>query len=375
VSRRRFRHVLEIGGGRGDVARDFVRAWAAKPQRSARSYTILDLSRALLRSQRKLAVSRLVALRLIQADAHRLPFQDGAFDGIVIANEMLADLDAWELRMGARNGHAPAAVQTVLHRYRLRHHLRHPVTMIPIGLIRLLEELHRVVTPRTQVILTEYFDLKGGGCANVFGEAHHVECRLNLELVCTVAQGAGFAVRVMALSDFLDLRITAPVLTERFGLFLKHVLGYPVSPTFPSEEARLSRWLGSRFRGHTDGLYSRAELQYAAADFYVLVLSKRTPLPAARVQPEMVVRREPHVRKLTARNGARMLVTAYPLTCRRLNDAAEWLWDRIDGRRSAEVLARGLARRYAIPASRALRDTLAFLRMAARCRYVHADAS
>jgi len=370
-----FRHVLELGGGRGDFARAFAQAWRRAAGRRAGSYTILDLAPALLRSQRRVAGSRNV--RLIHADAQYLPLRTGSFNGLVIANEMIADLDAWEVtrspgangalryRGGARGA---AAVRDYFHRYQLHTLLRHRATIVPIGLLRMLEELHRVLTPASRVVLTEYFDLEAGGRVNWFDE--HAECAYSLDLVCALAQRAGFSVRAMAVSDFLDVRVTAPVMTPRFGSFMRHLLGHDVSITDPRSERQLAGLLGPGFRGERDGFFSRAELQDFASAFHILFLTKRRALNPARLDASSVLRREPHVRTMAARDGRRLLATAWPLSCQQLNDTGEAVWDSLDGTRTAGEIARRLAARYRVPQPRALRDTLAFLRVAARRYYV-----
>jgi hypothetical protein len=373
---RTFRQVLELGGGRGDFARGFLRAWRRAAARRAGAYTILDLAPALLRSQRRVTGSG--AVRLLQADAQRLPLRTGSFDGLVIANEMIADLDAWEvtrrgngaLRVSGRAGARHAdAVRDDFDRYGLGGLMRHPSTLVPIGVVRMLEELHRVITPSTRVVLTEYFDVETGGRVNQFDG--HAECAFSLDLVCALAQRIGFSVRVMALSDFLDLRVTVPVMTTRFGSFLREVLGYDVSMTDPRTAPRLRAILGPKFRGERDGWCSRAELQDLASAFHVLLLTKRRLLDPARLDASSVLRREPQVRLMTARDGRRLLATAWPLSCRALNDTGMYVWHLLDGRRTAGQIAQRLAARHRVSGGRALRDTLAFLRAAARARYVH----
>lgn len=107
--------VLEIGGGAGHVAEASWRGDAG-PFTGCR-WTSLDLSPSLLAAQRRRllglgaepeAVPRGRHLRWsgIRADAVALPLRSGAFRGVVLGNEMLADLPA-------RGGVNTGAVQLV----------------------------------------------------------------------------------------------------------------------------------------------------------------------------------------------------------------------------------------------------------------------
>ncbi len=364
----RFQHVLEIGGGRGDFARDFIKTWVRAEGRRAKSYTIVDLSGALLRSQRQLVRPRGVTTRFIQADAEHLPLRSNGFRGVAIANEVIADLDAWEIRRG--NGAkqpTPEPMRTYLRRYR---HALVPrrVVIFPVGLVRLLEELYRVVGKRSQVILTEYFDLKGGGWVNQLGG--HVECVLSLNLVCHLAKEIGFAVRVQSLSDFLGLQITAPVLTERFAVFVREILGHELSPTVPYGRKQLSRLLGKEGHGLDDGFVSRAELQEFISSFHVILLTKRRRLSRGDFAEQFVPTKEPGVLKLTSRKGRPFLVTSHPFTFHALNRTGEQIWSRINGKNSLRDITAHLVRSYGIPRQRALRDTLNFVLALYRHHYI-----
>ena len=223
------------------------------------------------------------------------------------------------------------------------------------------------MTDRSWVILTEYVELEGGGRLNQLDG--HLECRLSLDVICHLAHEAGFSVRTISLSDFLDLCITAPVLTRRFGLFLKRILGYEISVTLPAGSARLARLLGQTVNGH-GGLLSRAELQRFVSAFHVFILTKRPTRTAAQLQANSVISREPDVLKIHSSTRQPFLLKPHPLAFHHLTDTGEYLWDRLDGRRTIRDLAALLARRYDVSQRRATQDALAFLRTAHRHRYV-----
>src|SRR5207237_6862227 len=107
--------VLEIGGGAGHLAEAAWRGQAG-PFTGSR-WTSLDLSPALLRAQRRrllaegaeaAAVPRGAHSRWsgVRADAVALPLRSGSFRGLVLGNEMLADLPA-------RDGVSAGAVHPV----------------------------------------------------------------------------------------------------------------------------------------------------------------------------------------------------------------------------------------------------------------------
>lgn len=368
-----FRDVLEIGGGCGDFASAFIRAWSLSSRRHPRSYTLIDLSHALLNAQKQKIHPRRLKLNLVQGDAQHLPLKVGSFSGVVIANEVIADLDTWQLGVpAAKNGKKPmdaAMVKRYLHRYRMGERMRKHNAVFPFGFVRLLEQLHPVIHEGSRVILTEYFDHEGLGRINPFDE--HTETAISLELAGWLAQQIGFSVRVMSLADFLDLQVTKAVPTKRFGLFMRQVLGHPASITHPPGPRQLARWLGNGFRGETDGWCSRAELQNLASVFYLIILTRRNRINAGTLTEAFIPRKEPAVRRLVSKKGVRFLVTAYPLTCKQLNETGDYLWRSINGKRTAAQLAAGLAKRYAISARQAGNDTLAFLRLALRYHYLY----
>ncbi|MBI4400934.1 MAG: class I SAM-dependent methyltransferase, partial [Nitrospirae bacterium] len=293
-----FRNILEIGGGRGDFARDFIKAWTKTDTGGAKSYTILDLSSALLRSQKDIVARSQAGVRFVQTDVEHLPLRSGGFNGLVIANEMIADLDAWEIigkadengpkkiRMGKigprhcagkRNAHfSPTLVRQYLRRYGGEPLLEHRSTIFPFGLALLLEELSRVVREGSTIVMTEYVDLDGGG--SVIKLRKHSECKLSLTLVCHLARQMGFGIRTMSLADFLDLRITVPVATRPFLLLARDELGYDLSVTLPYGMEQLHRLLGISGNSSCDGFFSRANLQHFVTDFHVLILQERRKL-------------------------------------------------------------------------------------------------
>jgi len=367
-----FSRVLEIGGGQGDFARDFMAAWAKARTNRRRRYTIVDLSPALLRSQRRLNDRPAVAFQSVQADAEQLPLRDGSFSGLVIANEMIADLDVWRLtrgRAGTSLGFTgPKAARAALRRYRLGTLRGLRTALFPIGLARLIENLHRIVDGRSRIVMTEYFDTAGGGSILKF--PGHLECSLSLPIVCELARHIGFSVEARPLVDFLGLRITRPVATRAFLTLVRDKLGHDFSVTLPYSPADLRRVLVDP-RARPGGLFSRIELEEFLRSFYVLILRKRRRSSMADLDMRSAVRREPGVIKLRARTREPyLMMTSPPFTFVKLNAAGEAVWDALDGASSIGAIARRLRRRHGISSRRAMADTVALLKNLARRHFI-----
>jgi hypothetical protein len=380
-----FSHALEIGGGRGDFAREFMAAWTKASPNGKRRYTIVDLSPALLRSQRRLIGRPAIAFHSVQADAEQFPLRHGSFSGLVIANEMIADLDVWRLARAQPHTNQRSLdlwrtvssatraqqkmVRTYLRRYPLDALRALRTALFPIGLARLLETLYQVVDADSRVVITEYFDLDGGGTVWKFHK--HRECSLSLPIVCELARRAGFSVESLPLTDFLSLRVTRPVATRTFLTLLRDKLGHKLSVTLPYSPGDLRRILvdpGAR----PGGLFTRIELEEFLLSFHVVILRKRRRPSAADFHSRLILQREPDIIKLRARHKEPYLIMTFPpYTFVKLNETGEAVWDALDGKTDIRTIARWLSRRNSVPVRRAQADTLALLKALARRHFVH----
>ena len=379
-----FSHALEIGGGRGDFAHDFMAAWIQAKSNGKKSYTIVDLSPALLRSQCHIIGRTAVAFRSVQADAEQLPFRDGSFSGLAIANEMIADLDVWRLsrRQARANRGSPGPwravpsmphvqqkmARTYLRRYQLDtlHDLR--TAFYPIGLARLLEALNRVVDADSRIIITEYFDLAGGGTIRKFHK--HCECSLSLPIVCELARHIGFSVETHPLADFLGLRVTRPVATRAFLTLVRDKLGHNLSITLPYGPADLRRVLADP-DALPGGLFSRVELEEFLHSFYVLILRKRHRFSPADFHSRLAPRQEPGIIKLRGRtHEAYLIMTSPPYAFVKLNAVGEEVWDALDGKAGIGTIARRLSRRHNVSFRRTVADTVTLLKDLSRRHFI-----
>lgn len=379
-----FSHALEIGGGRGDFAKTFLRAWTRSRPNGTRRYTIVDLSPVLLRSQRRIVGIQPIPIRLIQADAEQLPFRRGSIAGLVIANEMIADLDVCRLvrrapsanRSRSGSWRIPPALSRA-QRAKVRAYLRRSCletcnglreVLFPIGLVRLLEELHVAVDGNSLIVLVEYFDEDGGG--TVCSYPKHHECSLSLPIVCELARCIGFSVESVPLIEFLDLHVSRPVATSRFLTLLRDKLGHNVSVTLPYTSAHLARLLG-RSTWPMGGLFARKELEEFLLPFHVLILRKcRRPTPDD-LHSRTILQHEPGVIRLRDRSRQLCLVmTSPPFGFVRLNAIGEEVWHALDGKTSIGKIAAHLGRRYRTPGRRILSDILALLNELSRRHFV-----
>ena len=189
------RGVVEIGGGTGHIAEAAFRGEAG-PFTQAR-WPSLDLSPALLGAQRwgvcepsqpRGAHQRWAGLR---ADALDLPFRTGSLDGLVLANEVMADLPV----QGRRN----------------------------TGAIQLVGELARVLAPGGAAVLTEFGgDFEPGPVQLVASgdEGEHVEWSIDFRALRATARAAGLGVEEVPLPALLgaDLSVRCASYTDLWRL-------------------------------------------------------------------------------------------------------------------------------------------------------------
>jgi SAM-dependent methyltransferase len=189
--------VIEIGGGAGFIASAFLEASAGRLR-----YGLLDLSRPLLRLQRQRLGG---ALASVCASAERLPLRDGQVRGLVLANEVVADLST-----------APASepdARALVQRYGLEvPEARRP--LINVGALRFVEELARVLAPGAGACLTEFGgDFNPGGIwlSGAWGRGGHLEHSIHFGHLEAAARALGLEVQRVKVADLLGLDRTVRV--------------------------------------------------------------------------------------------------------------------------------------------------------------------
>ena len=187
--------VVEIGGGTGHIAEA---AWRGEAGAFTQvRWTSLDLSPSLLAAQRRRTSEpsqprgphqRWAGLR---ADALDLPFRTGSLDGLVLANEVIADLPVADRRN--------------------------------TGAIQLSGELARVLAPSGAAVLTEFggdfepgpVQLLGSG-----GDGEHIEWSIDFRELRAAARAAGLGVEELPLPELLgaDLSVRCASYTDLWRL-------------------------------------------------------------------------------------------------------------------------------------------------------------
>jgi SAM-dependent methyltransferase len=187
--------VIEIGGGAGHVAEAAFRGDAGAF--AGARWTSVDLSPALIAAQRR----RLLEPSQprgphprwsgVRADAVSLPVRSTSVDGLLLANEVIADLPV-------ENGRNAGALQ-------------------------LVREISRVLAPGGAAVLTEF----GGDFAPrplrllaAFGQGEHVEWSIDFRELRAAAAEAGLAVEEIPLHQLIaaDLNVRCASYTDLWRL-------------------------------------------------------------------------------------------------------------------------------------------------------------
>lgn len=187
--------VLEIGGGAGHIAEAAARGNAGAFTRSR--WTALDLSPALIAAQRRRALAEDLAPAArppwsgVRGDALELPLRSRCIDGLVLANEVIADLPV-------ANGRSA-------------------------GAIRLVRELARVLAPGGSAVLTEFggdFDPSPVRLLGAFGQGEHVEWSIDFRQLRAAALESGLLHEELPLHVLLeaDLSVRCASYTDLWRL-------------------------------------------------------------------------------------------------------------------------------------------------------------
>jgi SAM-dependent methyltransferase len=187
--------VIEIGGGAGHLAES---AWRgdAGPFTQCR-WTSIDLSPALLAAQerRLLEPSQPHGPHQrwsgVRADAVQLPLRDASIDGLLLANEVIADLAA---SFGKNT-----------------------------GALQLVQELARVLAPGGMAVLTEFGGDFPPGSVRLLaalGQGEHVEWSIDFRDLRAAAGELGLSLEELPLHELLeaDLKVRCASYTDLWRL-------------------------------------------------------------------------------------------------------------------------------------------------------------
>jgi SAM-dependent methyltransferase len=204
--------VLEIGGGAGHVAEA---AWRGEAGAFTQArWTSLDLSPSLLAAQRRRLLEPSqprgahVRWQGLRADAPALPLRSRSFDGLILANEVIADL-------AVENGRNA-------------------------GAIRLVQEIARVLAPDGGAVLTEFggdFDPAPIRLLAAGGQGEHVEWSIDFRQLREAASLAGLAVEEIPLPELVGADLSARCASYTDLWRLRRVASCEVFAA-PAEEVR-----------------------------------------------------------------------------------------------------------------------------------------
>lgn len=204
--------VLEVGGGTGTFARAFLQQ-AASLNGTKLNYHILDLSPALMASQRKILSELLPESKHFQQDATEFDLPDHTFD-LIVSNEVIADFPVASVHGEGAND---------LEKYNLSNKNAPPSAVVNAGAFRFIERAWEHLKPGGTLIVSEY------GAEDSFPtqcyHLNHEEYSIHFGHLAACAAQVGFQCRLLTLKEFLGMDDEVLVLNgrEEHLLCLNHV--------------------------------------------------------------------------------------------------------------------------------------------------------
>lgn len=209
--------VLEVGGGTGSFARSFLEQ-ASRLRTSVLKgvdlhYQILDLSPALIASQKELLAQVAPDVQHFQQDATTFEIPGRVFD-LIISNEVIADFPVArvERRAGAEGepdlweGEGASYVR----KYELFDATAPQSFLVNAGVFKFIERAWQHLAPGGTLIMSEY-----GSETRYPVQAFHLnheEFSIHFGHIMACGKKIGFDCRVLKLTDFLQMNDEVPVL-------------------------------------------------------------------------------------------------------------------------------------------------------------------
>jgi len=202
--------IVEVGGGVGFFAQRFQAALCELRPGRELSYTILDLSPALHRSQKRLEAALGGGVRFVRADAsRRLPFAAESID-LLISNEVIGDLETVRLVQGERP-EADATGDAVrvragwegVRRWGLDLHEAPTAFWLNLGALQLVEDLARVLRPGGAAWLSEFGELDAYPVESI--HLDHAEFSIHFGHLLQAARAAGLEAEVVSVPAEIGL--------------------------------------------------------------------------------------------------------------------------------------------------------------------------
>ncbi len=219
----KYQTILEIGGGTGYLARDFLRHLKENQSQIFKHthYVMLELSLTLQKSQRHSTGLYTRVISQVLGDALAMPFSFGSFS-IIIANEMIADLPPVCLKKEWVNNKTspkiPAEAALALKfitDFDIRVDDVFPEFLVNLGAWQLLEHIYHLLSPGGTAIIIEYGSIWRYPVAVHLQD--HTEYAIHFGQLEKIAKKLGFKTKLEGLADFFEMDLDAPIL-ERVSL-------------------------------------------------------------------------------------------------------------------------------------------------------------
>ena len=212
--------VLEVGGGTGSFARAFIKQ-AASMNGTNVNYHILDLSPALMKSQRKILSEVLPESRHFQQNATEFDLPDHTFD-LIISNEVIADFPVAAVQRNASGNEGEGAYY--IDKYDLSIKDAPDAFVVNAGAFRFIERAWKHLNPGGTFIVSEYGSEQG--YAGLSFHLNHDEYSIHFGHLAACATKVGFRCRVVTLKEFVGFDDEVQVLAgrEEHLLCLNHIV-------------------------------------------------------------------------------------------------------------------------------------------------------
>jgi len=271
--------VLEVGGGMGTFARSFIKQ-AASLNGTNVNYHILDLSPALMASQRKILGELLPESKHFQQNATEFDLPGRTFD-LIISNEVIADFPVASVERGS-DGKWHGEGAYYLDKYDLSDEGAPDSFVVNSGAFRFIERAWKHLTPGGTLIVSEY------GAEDRYPAAsynlNHDEYTIHFGHLAACAAKVGFQCRLLRLKEFLNFDEEVLVLNgrEEHLLCLNHVfrnygevLPYAVISKSDFEKRSQAIVEDTRLIGYSFSPLSRGfHFGPNIRDFFVLIMQK-----------------------------------------------------------------------------------------------------
>ena len=206
------RRVVEIGGGTGAMAEAvWGRLCQRHPeQRERLRYTIVDLAPRLQAAQ-VLRLDGAAGLTFASGDATHMPLRDGALDGWLICNEVIADLEVVDFARApsSEDDALDLVCRELVDRYQLQLHGEGTQEVLGLGAVRMIEEVARVLAPGAVAFISEFGGTepaRGVELTDAEGEFGHTEFSIRFDHLQRVAEALGLRARWAPVLELLGMR-------------------------------------------------------------------------------------------------------------------------------------------------------------------------